>query len=151
MCVPKSKQHSQACAPWGSTHRVLNGAPTTPAERTCYGLHSINISSVRARSPFSRLPILIYHLFAIAHAGEASSSCKHLGGSARCCPRCAHAQAHSGQFSRPKRCNRPTYVKQTSGKSLNLPLAEKQLNTRKHLLLTPRTGLWLSSYKHAMK
>ena len=95
--------------------------------------------------------ILIYHLFAIAHAGEASSSCKHLGGSARCCPRCAHAQAHSGQFSRPKRCNRPTYVKQTSGKSLNLPLAEKQLNTRKHLLLTPRTGLWLSSYKHAMK
>ena len=35
-----------------------------------------------------------YHntdLFAIACAGEASSFSKHLGGSARCCPRCAHA------------------------------------------------------------
>ena len=58
MCVPKVKQHSQTCSPLGSTCRELAGAPNTPAVRNCYGWRSGSISSVRARSPSSRLCII---------------------------------------------------------------------------------------------
>ena len=109
MCVPKVKQHSQACAPLGSARRMLASAPNTPAVRTPHCLHSRNISIVRARSPFSR-PSVIHmypcrdqfasqlkvttchtNLFAIVYSGEAPPSSKHLGGSVRRFPRCAHA------------------------------------------------------------
>ena len=45
MCVPKLKPQSRACAPLGSTRRMLASAPNPPAARTPHCFHSRNISS----------------------------------------------------------------------------------------------------------
>ena len=50
--------------------------------------------------------------------------------------KCMHKHILVG-LAAQTRCNRPTYVKQTTGKSLNLPPAEDQCNTCEHLVPTP--------------
>ena len=50
--------------------------------------------------------------------------------------KCMHKRILVG-LAAQTRCTRPTYVKQTTRKSLNLPLAEDQCNTCEHLVTTP--------------